>query len=137
MRRAVGIAIKVLVVHCLAAYGSLTAAIVTAQLVTGIGSPLPPGPTLLLAPVWVPVGIVGAVVHGDFSRNSSPGPRVLVLSYPCLLVLGLLILRRRGRLLHRRNHALCERCGYDLRATPDRCPECGTAVAPKPAEAAA
>jgi hypothetical protein len=63
---------------------------------------------------------------------------VAVIPYWGLLVLGALLPVLRSRLLLRRRRrppGACPACGYDLRATPDRCPECGTvptAPAPRP-----
>ncbi len=41
---------------------------------------------------------------------------------------GPIVRYRRGRARRRRAAGLCARCGYDLRASPERCPEWGAAA---------
>jgi len=61
------------------------------------------------------------------------GERTVMIPYWFFVLLTLIVpalafrrtRRERRHLLRVKDH-LCSKCGYDLRATPDRCPECGT-----------
>jgi hypothetical protein len=58
---------------------------------------------------------------------------VLTTASPALAfmaaILPLLYVFRRWVARDRRSAGVCARCGYDLRASPERCPECGAETA--------
>jgi hypothetical protein len=74
----------------------------------------------------VTIAYLGSTRHGsDYVQYPF---LAIVLPYKWLLLLALLLplWRLRALLTRRRLPDFCPTCGYDLRATPTRCPECGT-----------
>jgi hypothetical protein len=65
-----------------------------------------------------PVLIDSAVIQSDFLIHTA------LLFIPAA-ILPFFWIRRFVRNRRAKRIGLCLRCGYDLRATPDRCPECG------------
>jgi hypothetical protein len=70
--------------------------------------------------------------HMTSSGHPLPVLDEYTLSFPFLLPVAALaalpVARCVRRLRRRPPPGLCSKCGYDLRATPDKCPECGAAA---------
>jgi len=75
----------------------------------------------------------GRWVLGFVYRAATPNDPIFFAGVPLwVLVIPLAfasgVLARRARRARRALRGQCVRCGYDLRATPGRCPECGASV---------
>lgn len=90
-------------------------------------------------PYRAPDGFITWLGFGFRTKTIDSGPvrhRQVSVMFPYWLVATLLavwpgaLLFALSRRRSRSTVGLCANCGYDLRASPDRCPECGTAVAP-------
>ena len=75
--------------------------------------------------LWVRSMLDGNYIDSPTIRHLGGVPAywvVAVTMWPPMIWMVTLIFWRKEP----KGDRLCPRCGYDLRATPERCPECGT-----------
>jgi hypothetical protein len=76
--------------------------------------------------LWMNMDAMGLAPMGKPMQMTCrvAGAPMWALGVPLLLPLTVMVFRNRRR-VRRQRAGLCIHCGYDLRASPDRCPECG------------
>ena len=79
--------------------------------------------------IWVRGASLNFKLAAGRAYWSTPLPALAALFaiFPLLYLLQRVRIRRVGR--ERRSKGQCQQGGYDLRGSPERCPECGTAEA--------
>ena len=88
---------------------------------------------------WSRPGITGIALHrmrSDFAEGERD-TSIAVTFYALVILFAvgpLLWLNKFRRCRVTMSNGLCPRCGYDLRATPERCPECGSKVKTRDAD---
>lgn len=73
----------------------------------------------------------GAAAHTALTL-SIRWPTALILPAILPLIWLMQFVRHRRQVGARARHGLCRNCGYDLRASTGRCPECGTVIPANP-----
>ena len=80
---------------------------------------------IVLVVVGTPAIYLAAVV--TMARTPFPWSILWAVPFACIAGYAAQYLIDPPRFVARRRRlGFCERCGYDLRASPHRCPECGT-----------
>lgn len=87
-----------------------------------IGTDVAPNLSWHLLGIEVAAGKMGS--GDDYCIAAVPFPYI-VAPLAALPAWWLLVMRRRR---NREKRGFCMNCGYDLRASKDKCPECGTAI---------
>ena len=119
---------RLLAAHLFGSYSAWLALLVAILLFPGHlrGSPIALLVSWVLAPIVVPILLI-AHQHGRFQ----PWWAGVIFWSAYLLVFAFVTIgwvrieARRSLLRERARLGLCPRCGYDLRGSPERCPECG------------